>query len=216
MTKADQMIAYRLQSLRDEVRSGDTEMTGKAYRSADYYGREGRGEVIGRGKGMTHAYPEISRAGLTPGQAADAIERGKGKRFQRLRREVMHVLEITETKKRSRGRLSVAPHAGNRKCTRCRGDHTTGEHRFHGKGSFHRTHMFAFNPRKRNPSRKRKNPIGNVVIYGKVLRIEAQKTQPHKCDDECKKFKHRYYHDFKIGPVMYGLPDGTLLIKPKR
>lgn len=58
----------------------------------------------------------------------------------------------------------------------------------------------------------RSNPAG-VLIYGKVIRIEAQKTQPHLCDDDCKAYGHRYYHNFKTSPKMYGMADGSLLIK---
>jgi hypothetical protein len=55
-----------------------------------------------------------------------------------------------------------------------------------------------------------------VMVYGRVLRIEAQKTQPHRCDPDCAAAGHRYYHDFKNGAVMYGLENGDLLIRKVR
>ena len=60
-------------------------------------------------------------------------------------------------------------------------------------------------PRQRNPKA--------VLIYGSVQTIYAKKTQPHICDDECKKHNHQYFHDFSSKPKMYGLPNGDLLIK---
>jgi len=64
-----------------------------------------------------------------------------------------------------------------------------------------------------HPVRQRKNTPRMTRIYGKVLRIEAQKTGKHNCDAACVKAQHRYYHDFKVKPSMYGLPNGDLLIK---
>jgi hypothetical protein len=52
-----------------------------------------------------------------------------------------------------------------------------------------------------------------VLIYGRILRIEAQKTQSHHCDAKCKAAGHRYYHNFKAGSKIYGMPDGRLEIK---
>lgn len=54
-----------------------------------------------------------------------------------------------------------------------------------------------------------------VLIYSQVERIYARKMQRHRCDSECKANEHRYYHDFKPGAMMYGLPDKTILIKPR-
>lgn len=79
--------------------------------------------------------------------------------------------------------------------------------------------------RSNKPHRKaRENPNGLTKIYGKVLRVmirngrvvrvEAQKTQQHRCDVECRSAGHRYYHDFKRPPVMgiYGTADHQRLI----
>jgi hypothetical protein len=52
-----------------------------------------------------------------------------------------------------------------------------------------------------------------VLIYGSVDRIYATKTQDHICDAECQRNGHRYFHDFKTHPKMYGLPDGSILLK---
>jgi hypothetical protein len=61
-----------------------------------------------------------------------------------------------------------------------------------------------------------KNPYtGRLVkIYNHVDAIFASKAgMDHKCDSACKKSGHRYQHKFKEKACIYGLSDGTLLIK---
>jgi hypothetical protein len=52
-----------------------------------------------------------------------------------------------------------------------------------------------------------------VLIYGRVLSIQAQKVGPHRhCDAECKRANHKYVHDFKPGAKLLGVPDGSFLM----
>lgn len=65
------------------------------------------------------------------------------------------------------------------------------------------------------PKTIRSNP--GVPIYGRVLRIEAEKTWEHEYGGKDSKPSQKYYHDFTSKNAMiYGLPDGSLLIKAKR
>ena len=69
--------------------------------------------------------------------------------------------------------------------------------------------------------KKRKNPVTvhsplkPVEIYGRLLRIEAQKGPGHVCDAKCKAAGHRYFHDFSKHAHVYGMPDGSLKIVDK-
>lgn len=364
-----QVTAARLSEILDMSRSGVSDLTGKLRRSHDD-GRHEQGAIVGRYGGLR--IPELVSIGMSPGQAAKAIVRGKGKVYGRLVKEVKRLARsegYTPARKKyvkKRGPLSIAGHEKIRpSCSLCKFPHTKKEHRFHGPGSYQRTHggstSFSFgenpmkainwvwgvfvwrsdnkysyasavkifkhekvaekyvrahdphmshnwvvrnvwlpdvqNRRRRNPStstatrtatrtatstkahtagnvtvtggagaganttvtvrrnpprsrvtfhgsftseilarrRKiaipgsriikrrgrfyvmkqhgRKNPPrkGRTLIYGRVLRIEAQKTQGHRCDAGCKRANHRYYHDFKKGPKLYGNAQHTKL-----
>ncbi len=199
-----QATEARLSEIADIAESGVTEMTGKLRRGGD------RDDVVGRFGGMKPAYPELNQLSAGPKAIAASIRKGKGKAY----RSVYTVVEAAMAKagyknkrKSSPGRQSVNAHSGRKSCTHCGELHTTSEHRFHGSGSFHRTHAWGFNP-----------PAGRspVMIYGRVLLIQAQKTQRHVCDAECKKCEHCYVHEFQPGAAMWGLPNGDILIRSKK
>lgn len=316
-------IDARLEQLRDVARSGQTALTGKTVRVRDSAGEESRSRRFG---GMRAAFPELRRLPDrdSPQKIAAAVERGRGKVYQRLRATVRRELEpwVREARTRKERPAVPAHSALTAKCKTCHVVHGKDQHRFHGKGAFHSTHLFSFNPDMKNPRLKhlkyttlpdgRKFPIykgevlsrvpasaftakdeaegsprtrlilstltrdqlikeyrealkgsfdrffkagkryfslvedeakrrgmfqgnpraktgkarrlcknpnpppGATVIYGRCLRIEAQKTQAHACDPGCARADHCYFHDFKKGAVIYGLPNGDILIKNSR
>ena len=60
-------------------------------------------------------------------------------------------------------------------------------------------------PRKNVKRLSRQNPAKGVLIYGKVLKIFAEKTSgPFK--------GQRFVHKFKPGAILMGMPDGSLRI----
>lgn len=51
-------------------------------------------------------------------------------------------------------------------------------------------------------------------IYNRVLQVFASKAgMPHHCDAKCRAAGHRYQHKFSSKACVYGLPDGSILIK---
>jgi hypothetical protein len=149
----EQLVDYRLADIAEASESGLTEMTGKLRR--DYVPEhpwELPGEVVGRFGGMKRGlYPELEALSEGPKVIGQAIRRGKGKVYERVRQVVADAMSketdsYRVVKKRSPGRASVAPHEGRPYCLHCRATHTKGQHRFHGPGSFHATHLWAFNP----------------------------------------------------------------------
>lgn len=66
------------------------------------------------------------------------------------------------------------------------------------------------------PKKIRTNPSNAIPIYGRVLRIEAEKTWPHEYGGKESSPSQKYFHEFTTKNAMiYGLPDGSLLIKSK-
>ena len=156
----------RLSQIHALFTSGVSESTGRL-RYAGGYGPGSR-DVVGRIGGVKPSIPELRHESASPQAIAAAIERGHGVVYDRVRDSVARDLSryYSEPKKRSRGRLTVAPHKALRPyCHHCRTQHAKGEHRFHGEGAFHRTHLFSFNPRR---AIRRLGP-GYQVRYGRRI-----------------------------------------------
>lgn len=65
-------------------------------------------------------------------------------------------------------------------------------------------------------TKSKTNPTNGTKIYGRCLRIEAIKTVPHTYGGKPSRAGQKYFHDFTTKNAMiYGLPDGSLLIKAK-
>ena len=143
----EEATTMRLQEFADLAESGVTELTGRL----KYDGRteHDRGEVVGRFGGLKPIYPEMMRLSAGPKAIAASIRKGSGKAYERIRdvvRDAMAKEGFEPAKRRSPGRATVPAHEALRHCSRCQIAHTKGQHRFHGKGSFHRTHLWGFNP----------------------------------------------------------------------
>lgn len=144
MPTAEQVTEERLLAFRDLARSGITELTGQAIRSEGY----GAGEFVGRHKGLKSAFPrDFNRVPDSPKQIADAIDKGAGKAYDRVYAAVLKEAEregYQRARKRSPGKPTVPPHSGRPYCVHCGVMHAKGQHRFHGKGAYHKTHLFSF------------------------------------------------------------------------
>jgi len=143
----DEITDMRLSEFADLAESGITEMTGKL----KYSGRSDwdAGEVVGRFGGLKPGYPEMMRLSAGPKAIAKSIRKGSGLAYERIRqvvREAMAAKGYEPAKVRSPGKATVPAHEAIRHCARCQTAHTKGQHRFHGKGSFHKTHLWGFNP----------------------------------------------------------------------
>lgn len=198
-----QATERRLQDIRHVFAESEiTEHTGRLR----YH--EGTRQVAGRVGGVKNAFPELRHLKQGPKVIAAAIARRKGKVYRQVREAVERGMIRSGYEERKRGRVSVEPHAGRKYCVHCRELHTKGEHRFHGEGSYHQTHLFAFNP---------PNVPDPVVIYSDIGTVSnAHKGQEHVCDAECRKYHHRYVHHFKRGkPMMIGLSPGQTITIPE-
>jgi len=284
-----------------------------------HYARSGRGIIRRKGMDLDDMRHVAIEEGFLPEDASintllDALaDESRG----RVRRSIHDDIEMpervyVEPRKRKPERPTIPAHPGNKKCSKCGVLHGKNAHRFHGPGSYVRTHKFlkyfesnpgvpmtisdakkyvvyytglirhgmqlvreerdllirarqlmrkarhpVANPKrkgktgltkkeyqrlkyferqardlllkrglkyratkdglvKENPrkriARKNCNPPGGVKVYGRLLRIEAQKIGKHRCDAGCAKANHSYFHDFGPGAVVYGMADGSLRV----
>lgn len=199
----EEATAHRLAEFADLAESGITEMTGKIRR--DYTPEdpwEKPGEVVGRFGGIKPAYPELMRISAGPKVIAAAIRRGKGKTFETVRGLMEHQLTklgFEPRRKRSPGRPTVAPHKKLRPyCEHCGNMHSTNQHRFHGEGAFHRTHLFSFG----NPPA----PAVKPARIGRAEKIYYKRDQGNR--------QGPYFHKFtRTAAGVWTYPPGWAFFK---
>ncbi len=69
----------------------------------------------------------------------------------------------------------------------------------------------AYDASRKNPARK--NPP-RTLIYSRAIEILASKAgMKHQCDEACRRVNHVYRHRFSKMACIFGLPDGSVLIK---
>lgn len=149
----EEAVEMRLAEMYDAFTSGQSEDTGKlVYDYVDPSGWD-RGAVVGRIPGVKPAFPESMLLSEGPGRIAKAIREKKGVTYDRILQAVRGWADRQDLEP-TRAAKTVTPtvpaHSGRASCRHCGAFHTTGQHRFHGKGAFHRTHLFSF-PTMRNP-----------------------------------------------------------------
>jgi hypothetical protein len=206
MPNLEELTHYRLSEIQDAAESFDWSNVGKAIGRRDpVTGRIEEDPRRIRG-GWHDLFPELpSKYG--PTATAKALRKGKGIIFRRIVASVQEGMKPYATRERKKRPPSVPGHDSlTGKCKLCQIPHSKKQHRFHGPGSFHKTHLWGFAMNK---------PTEEMpLVYGRVLQVLAQKTQVHRCDAGCKKVGHRYYHNFKTGPKEYGLPAGAVIVLP--
>jgi len=52
-----------------------------------------------------------------------------------------------------------------------------------------------------------------VKIYDRIKEIVAVKGPGHRCDAACRRARHTYVHKFSSSASIYGMPDGSLVIR---
>jgi hypothetical protein len=145
MGRLDQATDARLGHIFEEWRGGSTELTGKAQAWRDEQGQIQHGRRFGGGFKLI--FPELEKLPWSPKEIALAIERGSGDRFTTIRSSVRDYLSdyVQDVKPRKPEKRTVKPHQALRvACKICGLMHGKNAHRFHGKGSFHRTHLWGF------------------------------------------------------------------------
>lgn len=153
MPTLEQETAHRLATIAELYDISDTHLTGRGI--SEYEG----GPIVGRFGGFKKSFHELRRVDDSPKAIAAAIRKGSGKVFDRVYTAVKASVEaegFKPARRRSPGRPTEPPHEGRPYCVHCREFHTKGQHRSHGAGSFHRTHLFSFggNPMKLATARR--------------------------------------------------------------